>query len=210
MKKTLKIAIFCLMSVGMQMSSHATALEQFKSFVANTKSAKGEFSQQQVKMQEGKAKLSKTALGSFMFARPGKFIWTYSKPYEQTLQTDGDQLFIYDKDLNQVTIKALGGALGASPAAILFGGSELEKNFTLKEVGVKQELEWLEAIPKAKDSQFEHIGIGMKDGMPVALELRDTFGQISLVTLKNVEKNPVFKVDQFKFIVPTGADVFKQ
>ena len=210
MKKTLNLAIFCLMNVGLPLSSHATALEQFKSFVANTKSAKGEFSQQQVKMQEGKAKLSKTALGSFMFARPGKFIWTYSKPYEQTLQTDGDQLFIYDKDLNQVTIKALGGALGASPAAILFGGSELEKNFTLKEVGVKQELEWLEAIPKAKDSQFEHIGIGMKDGMPVALELRDSFGQISLVTLKNVEKNPVFKVDQFKFIVPTGADVFKQ
>ena len=210
MKKTLRIAIFCLMGVGLPMSSHATALEQFKNFVANTKSAKGEFSQQQVKMQEGKAKISKTALGNFMFARPGKFIWTYTKPYEQTLQTDSDQLFIYDKDLNQVTIKALGGALGASPAAILFGGSELEKNFTLKEIGVKQDLEWLEAIPKAKDSQFEHIGIGMKDGMPVALELRDSFGQISLVTLKNVEKNPVFKADQFKFIVPAGADVFRQ
>ena len=210
MKQILKITIFCLMGIALPMSSHATALEQFKSFVANTKSAKGEFFQQQVKMQEGKAKLSKTALGSFMFARPGKFIWTYTKPYEQTLQTDGDQLFIYDKDLNQVTIKALGGALGASPAAILFGGTELEKNFTLKEIGVKQDLEWLEAIPKAKDSQFEHIGIGMKDGMPVALELRDSFGQISLVTLKNVEKNPVFKAEQFKFIVPTGADVFKQ
>ncbi|MES2049204.1 MAG: outer membrane lipoprotein chaperone LolA [Pseudomonadota bacterium] len=210
MNKTLKIAIFCLMGIAVQTSSYATALEQFKSFVANTKSAKGEFSQQQIKIQEGKAKVSKTALGNFMFARPGKFIWTYTKPYEQTLQTDGDQLYIYDKDLNQVTIKALGGALGASPAAILFGGSELEKNFTLKEVGVKQDLEWLEAIPKTKDSQFEHIGIGMKDGLPVALELRDSFGQISLVTLKGVERNPVFKADQFKFIVPNGADVFRQ
>lgn len=210
MKKTLKIAIFYLMSIALPMSSHATALEQFKSFVANAKSAKGEFSQQQIKMQEGKAKVSKTAIGSFMFARPGKFIWTYTKPYEQILQTDGDQLYIYDRDLNQVTIKALGGALGASPAAILFGGSELEKNFTLKEVGLKQDLEWLEAIPKTKDSQFEHIGIGMKDGMPVALELRDSFGQISLVTLKAVERNPVFKADQFKFVVPNGADVFRQ
>lgn len=210
MKKTLKIVIFYLMGFTLPMSSYATALEQFKIFVANTKSAKGEFSQQQIKMQDGKAKVSKTALGSFMFARPGKFIWTYTKPYEQTLQTDGDQLYIYDKDLNQVTIKALGGALGASPAAILFGGSELEKNFTLKEVGVKQDLEWLEAIPKTKDSQFEHIGIGMKDGLPVALELRDSFGQISLVTLKGVERNPVFKSDQFKFVLPSGADVFRQ
>jgi outer membrane lipoprotein carrier protein len=210
LKKTLKIVIFYLMGFTLPMSSYATALEQFKIFVANTKSAKGEFSQQQIKMQDGKAKVSKTALGSFMFARPGKFIWTYTKPYEQTLQTDGDQLYIYDKDLNQVTIKALGGALGASPAAILFGGSELEKNFTLKEVGVKQDLEWLEAIPKTKDSQFEHIGIGMKDGLPVALELRDSFGQISLVTLKGVERNPVFKSDQFKFVLPSGADVFRQ
>lgn len=210
MKKNLKIAIFCLVSFAVPMASHASGLEQFKSFVANTKSAKGEFSQQQIKIQEGKAKVGKTALGNFMFARPGKFIWTYTKPYEQTLQTDGDQLYIYDKDLNQVTIKALGGALGASPAAILFGGSELEKNFTLKEVGLKQDLEWLEAIPKTKDSQFEHIGIGMKDGMPVALELRDSFGQVSLVTLKGVEKNPVLKADQFKFVVPTGADVFRQ
>jgi outer membrane lipoprotein carrier protein len=203
--KCLVVAAFALPVVV-----HASALEQFKSFVANTKSAKGEFVQQQIKMVDGKPKVSKTANGSFMFARPGKFIWTYLKPYEQTLQTDGDKLYIYDKDLNQVTIKALNGALGASPAAILFGGGELEKNFNLKEVGAKQEMEWLEAVPKAKDSQFEHIGIGMKDGLPIALELRDSFGQISLVTLKAVEKNAVFKADQFKFVVPAGADVFRQ
>lgn len=213
MRNTLPIRLFGALMLALPLTihlAHAAALEQFKNFAANTKSAKGEFSQQQVKMVEGKPKVSKTASGHFMFARPGKFIWTYAKPYEQTLQADGDKLYIYDKDLNQVTIKALGGALGASPAAILFGGGELEKNFTLKEVGVKQDLEWLEAIPKAKDSQFEHIGIGMKDGLPVALELRDSFGQISLVTLKNVEKNPLFKSDQFKFIVPAGADVFRQ
>jgi outer membrane lipoprotein carrier protein len=203
--KCLAAAVFTL-----PLMAQASALEQFKSFVANTKSAKGEFSQQQIKMVEGKPKVSKTANGSFMFARPGKFIWTYLKPYEQTLQTDGDKLFIYDKDLNQVTIKALGGALGASPAAILFGSGELEKIFNLKEVGLKQDLEWLEAIPKAKDSQFEHIGIGMKDGLPVALELRDSFGQISLVTLKGVEKNPALKTDQVKVVVPVGADVFRQ
>lgn len=210
MKKLLRIKLFCLIVFTFPLIAHAAALEQFKAFVVNTKSAKGEFSQQQIKMLDGKAKISKTANGVFMFARPGKFIWTYLKPYEQTLQTDGDQLYIFDKDLNQVTIKALGGALGASPAAILFGGGDLEKNFTLKEIGIKQDLEWLEAIPKTKDTQFEHIGIGMKDGLPVALELRDSFGQISLVTLKNVEKNPTIKGDQFKFIVPVGADIFRQ
>lgn len=191
----------------------ASAVDQFKAFVTNNKSAKGEFTQQQVKMVDGSAKVSKTANGNFIFARPGKFIWAYTKPYEQILQADGDKLYIYDKDLNQVTIRALGSALGSSPAAILFGSNgsaDLDKNFTFKEVGSKQGLEWLEAIPKAKDAQFENIGIGMKDGVPVALELHDSFGQFSVLTLKNLEKNPPLKPEQFKFVVPAGADVFRQ
>ncbi|MES2069797.1 MAG: outer membrane lipoprotein chaperone LolA [Pseudomonadota bacterium] len=194
----------------LSLPAYASGMEQFKSFVANTKSARGEFSQQIVKMVDGQPKVSKTSTGTFQFARPGKFIWTYVKPYEQVLQADGDKLFIYDKDLNQVTIKKLGDALGSSPAAILFGSSDLEKNFSLKEVGPKQGLEWFEAIPKTKDTSFDHIGIGMKDGAPVALELRDSFGQVSLITLKNVEKNPAMKADQFKFVVPAGADIFQQ
>ncbi len=191
----------------------ATAVEQFKSFVTNNKSAKGEFTQQQVKMVDGNPKISKTATGNFVFARPGKFIWSYVKPYEQLLQADGEKLYIYDKDLNQVTIRPLGNSLGSSPAAILFGSAgaaDLDKNFNFKEVGAKQGLEWLEATPKAKDSQFETIGIGMKDGVPVALELHDNFGQFSTLTLKNLEKNPTLKPEQFKFVVPAGADVFRQ
>ncbi len=207
-KKMLKH--FLMLSLVAPLIANANALEQFRAFVANTKGAKGEFSQQQIKLVDGKATISKTASGTFSFSRPGKFIWTYSKPYEQSLQTDGDKLYIYDKDLNQVTIKDLNGALGASPAAILFGNSDLEKNFQLKDAGTKQGVEWLDASPKAKDSQFEHIGIGMKDGLPMALELRDSFGQVSLVTLKNVEKNPSFKADQFKFVLPSGAEVFRQ
>jgi outer membrane lipoprotein carrier protein len=108
-----------------------------------------------------------------------------------------------------VTIKALGNAIGSSPAAILFGSVDLDKNFTMKDAGLKQGVEWLEAIPKAKDSQFESISIGMKDGLPVGMELRDSFGQISLVTLKNFEKNPGFSAEQFKFVVPQGADVLR-
>lgn len=188
----------------------ASALGQFKSFVASTQSAKGEFSQRLVKADSaGKdAKVSTPSTGSFLFARPGKFIWLYQKPYEQLLQADGDKLYIYDKDLNQVTIRKLGDALGSSPAAILFGSSDLEKNFTLKEAGSKDGMEWLEATPKAKDTTFDHIGIGLKDGVPHAMELRDSFGQVSLLTFSRFEKNPPLPPQQFKFVVPKGADVF--
>ncbi len=188
----------------------ASALDQFKSFVGSTKAAKGEFTQRQVKMIDGAAKVSSPSTGTFMFARPGKFIWAYKKPYEQLLQADGEKLYIYDKDLNQVTIKPLGNALGSSPAAILFGSNDLEKNFMLKEAGTKDGLEWLEATPKTKDTSFERIGIGLKDGVPRAMELRDAFGQVSLLSFDKFEKNPQLAPGQFKFTVPKDADVFQQ
>lgn len=191
--------------------AHASALDQFKSFVASTKSAKGEFSQRIVKADSaGTAKVSNASTGTFAFARPGKFIWTYQKPYEQLLQADGEKLYIYDKDLNQVTVKKLGNALGSSPAAILFGSNDLEKNFTLKEAGAKDGLEWLEATPKTKDTTFDLIGIGLKDGVPHAMELRDSFGQVSLLTFRKFDKNPAMAAESFKFVIPKGADVFQQ
>jgi len=190
-------------------AAHASALEQFKSFVASTKAAKGEFTQRQVKNTNGeKPKVSTPATGTFVFARPGKFIWTYLKPYEQVLQADGDKLYIYDKDLNQVTVKKLGDALGSSPAAILFGSNDLEKNFTLSEAGSKDGVEMLRAVPKNKDSSFEDIVISMKDGLPFTMELKDSFGQSSVLWFKGIEKNPALNAASFKFVMPKGADVF--
>ncbi|AKU21706.1 outer membrane lipoprotein chaperone LolA [Massilia sp. NR 4-1] len=185
----------------------ATALEQFKTFVAGTKSAKGEFTQKLVKNAESGGKVSQPSTGTFVFARPGKFIWSYQKPYEQLLQADGEQLYIYDKDLNQVTVKKLGDALGSSPAAILFGSNELDKNFTLSEAGTRDGLEWLKAIPKTKDTSFEQILIGLRGGTPEAMELKDNFGQTSVLSFRKFEKNPALNAGAFKFVMPKGADV---
>jgi len=185
----------------------AAALDQFKSFVATTKSASGEFTQQVSRENGGKAKASAPSSGRFVFARPGRFVWTYVKPYEQVLQADGDRLYIYDKDLNQVTVRKLGNALGSSPAAILFGSNDLEKNFTLKEAGTRDGLEWLQAVPKAKDTSFEQIAIGLRNGVPEAMELRDTFGQTSLLRFTKFERNPQLSPTQFRFETPKGADV---
>lgn len=188
-------------------AAHATALDQFKSFVAGTKSARGEFTQTQVTKSP---KAGKTSSGTFVFARPGKFIWTYQKPYEQLLQADGETLYLYDKDLNQVTTRKLGGALGNSPAAILFGSNDLEKNFTLSEAGTHDGLEWLNATPKSKDTTFEQIGIGLKDGTPQAMELKDSFGRTVLLKFTSFQRNPALGPQTFKFEVPKGAEVVNQ
>ena len=203
---SLAIAVSSLLLAG---AAQASALEQFKTFVASTKAAKGEFSQHQLKNSAGETpKASTPASGNFMFARPGKFIWNYTKPYEQVLQADGDQLFIFDKDLNQVTVKKLGDALGSSPAAILFGSNDLEKNFNLSEAGTRDGLEWLKAVPKAKDTSFEQISIGLRNGLPEAMELKDSFGQTSVLAFRKIEKNPALTAASFKFVMPKGADVF--
>jgi outer membrane lipoprotein carrier protein len=206
MKSTIAALIATLALSG---AAHAAALDQFKSFVATTKAAKGEFTQQQQRKSQA-GKISPVSSGSFVFARPGKFIWNYTKPYDQLLQADGDQLYIYDKDLNQVTIKKLGNALGSSPAAILFGSNDLEKNFTLSEAGTRGGLEWLSAVPKARDTSFEQISIGLRNGMPEAMELKDNFGQTSVLKFTSFQRNPTLGAQQFKFDIPKGADVNRQ
>ncbi|MET0321739.1 MAG: outer membrane lipoprotein chaperone LolA [Duganella sp.] len=207
----LKFSATLLAFAGVMLAGavHASALDQFKSFVSSTKAAKGEFTQRQVKAAGSeKSKPTPPSSGTFLFARPGKFIWTYAKPYEQVLQADGEQLFVYDKDLNQVTTKKLGDALGSSPAAILFGSNDLEKSFTLSEAGTRDGLEWLKAVPKAKDSSFEQITIGLRNGLPEAMELKDSFGQTSVLAFSKIEKNPALTATSFKFVMPKGADVF--
>ncbi|HZX25851.1 MAG TPA: outer membrane lipoprotein chaperone LolA [Telluria sp.] len=202
------LALFAL-SLTVCAGAQAAALEQFKAFVASTKSARGEFAQKQVKKADAKGKVSPPSSGSFVFARPGKFVWTYQKPYEQVLQADGEQLYVYDKDLNQVTIRKLGDALGSSPAAILFGSNDLEKNFTLADAGQRDGMEWLKATPKAKDASFDSVLIGLKNGVPGAMELVDSFGQTSVITFTRFEKNPSLPAGQFSFVMPKGADVFR-
>ena len=204
------VSLFVAAAFALPALAQAAALDQFRSFVASTKTARGDFTQRLVKNDNGKARVSSESTGTFEFSRPGKFIWIYKKPYEQHLQADGEKLYIYDKDLNQVTVRKLGNALGSSPAAILFGSNDLEKNFTLKDAGERDGMEWLQATPKAKDTTFEQIGIGLRDGVPVAMELRDSFGQVSLLSFTRFEKNPALPDSQFRFTPPKGADVFEQ
>ncbi|TDV25042.1 outer membrane lipoprotein carrier protein [Paraburkholderia caballeronis] len=200
-------------------ASHAFAsgTEQLKQFVAQVHAARGTFVQRELKAQPNAkdasdaiataTRTATTSSGTFVFARPGKFIWSYEKPYQQLLQADGETLYVYDKDLNQVTRRKLGGALGASPAAILFGSNDLEKNFTLRDAGVKDGIDWLELTPKSKDTQFQRVGIGFRDGNLEAMELHDVFGNVTLLTFSDIQKNPPLPASQFRFAVPKGADL---
>ncbi len=200
------VKVFFLLCFFCASLAHADALDQLKSFAAQVQSARGEFTQQVTRA----GKKPQQSSGQFLFARPGKFRWTYTQPYDQVLVADGVKLFIYDKDLNQVTVRKLNNALDSSPAAILFGSQTLENVYVLKDGGNRDGLDWVEAKPKSKDSTFEKILIGLKDDQPAAMELLDNFGQSTTLKFIKFERNPALPAESFRFAPPKGADVLEQ
>jgi outer membrane lipoprotein carrier protein len=183
---------------------HAGALDELNTFVSQTKSARATFSQTVIGRN---GKVTQKAAGTFAFQRPGKFRFIYEKPYAQTIVGDGQKLWTWDKELNQVTIKPMTDALGATPAALLTGDGSLERNFTLKEAGESEGLQWVEATPKQQEAGFEKVRIGFKNGQPLAMEVHDNFAQTTLLQFSNFERNVKFDAADFHFTPPKGADV---
>jgi len=187
-------------------AAFGASTEALKALLTQTSTAKGRFAQM---VLDKNLKLLQQSTGTMQFSRPGKFRWEYNKPYEQLIIGDGSKLWIYDKDLNQVTERKLDQALGASPAALLAGSNEIEKSYTLNNIGNQEGLDWLEAIPKTKDTSFERIRLGFgKTGLD-AMELRDQFGQVTVIRFADIERNPKLAPDAFTFTPPKGADVIR-
>lgn len=185
--------------------AHAASIDQLRSFLTQTSSARGEFVQRVVR-----DKATQQSSGRFVFQRPGKFRWIYEKPYEQLIIADGQRLTLFDKDLNQATVRKLASALPSSPASILFGSNDFEREFDVSDAGARDGLEWIQARPRAKDTPFERIEIGFRDGLPGAMLLVDSFGQTTLLTFSRVERNPRLDADAFRFTPPKGADVLTE
>jgi len=190
-------------------SAAAAGSDQLRQFLTQIKAASGEFTQRVTGPNARAGAKAQNSSGKFTFLRPGRFRWTYEKPYEQVLVADGEKLYMFDKDLNQVTVKKLGAALPASPASILFGTSEFEREFDVKDAGTRDGIEWIDAHPRKKDTTFERIQLGFRDGLPAAMQLVDTFGQTTQLTFVNVERNPKIDPQGFKFTPPAGADVLE-
>ena len=185
----------------------AASLDQLRAFLTQTSAARGEFVQR-VSGRSGSAQ--PVSSGRFVFQRPGKFRWSYEKPYEQLIVADGTRLVLYDKDLNQVTIRKLGAALPSSPASILFGSNDFDKEFEVTDAWTRDGLEWVQAKPRARDSTFDRIEIGFRDGLPQAMRLADNFGQVTQLTFARLERNPKLNAEAFSFTPPKGADVLTE
>lgn len=202
--RKLLIALFFAILPGI---GTAASVDDLKSLLNQTTTAKARFAQV---VLDRNGKQLQQASGTMEFARPGRFRWEYSKPYEQTIVGDGSRLWIYDKDLNQVTVRKLDQALGASPAALLAGSNEIEKSYALRAAGSEGGLEWLEAVPRTKDTAFESIRLGLGKGGLEAMQLSDQFGQKTIIKFSDLQRNVKLPPESFKFTPPKGADVITQ
>ena len=199
---------YCAVSAG------ATGLESLEAFVKTVKTARTDFTQVvTMPAREGQTARSKTSSGVFEFARPGRFRFVYKKPFEQTIVADGQTLWLYDVDLNQVTSRAQAQALGSTPAALIASAADLkalQADFTLKADADSEGLEWVLATPKATDSALQTVRVGFKAGELAVLEIVDSFGQKSSLRFSAFKANAALESTSFQFKPPAGADVVRQ
>ncbi len=188
-------------------AARADAVDALREFTRDARTGRASFTQV-VTSPDGARR--KTSSGSFEFARPNRFRFAYAKPYEQLIVGDGERVWLYDVDLQQVTVRPMDKALGATPAALL-AGSGLERDFDLRAEPTAQGLEWVQATPKSRNdgAGFQSLRVGFRGKTLAALELVDAFGQRSLLTFADVTLNGAPAAEAFRFTPPPGADVIR-
>ena len=195
-------------------SAQADGLQDLEAFLREVKSAQASFTQVVTSPKRAGETVarSKTSSGRFEFLRPGRFRFEYTKPFPQTIVADGQTLWLYDADLNQVTARAQKDALGSTPAALIASGTDLKalsESFELKAAPAKDGMEWVDARPKARDGQLQSVRVGFKQGQLAVLEILDSLGQRSVLSFAQWQGNAVIKPERFKFQPPAGADVIR-
>jgi outer membrane lipoprotein carrier protein len=182
----------------------AATLARLRAFVRETQTMRANFTQV---VSDASGRPVAQASGEFSIARPGRFRWMVEKPYKQLLVGDGERVWIYDQDLNQVISRKSDRALGNTPAALLAGREEVEAAFEWRDLPAADGLEWLGATPKDKEAAFRELRLGFDAGGLAALDVLDNFGQRTMIRLSKLERNPKLGPDLFRFTPPAGADV---
>ncbi len=218
----MKKLIATLLMAACAVAARADGLESLELFIRTTASGRADFTQTVTSPpREGQAARTRTSSGTFEFVRPSRFRFNYRKPFEQTIVADGQTLWLFDVDLNQVTARAQSTALGSTPAALIAAAPNLQAlraDFNLANAPERDGLQWVTATPKARDSQLQSVRVGLREvdkggtrtAELAALEIVDSFGQRSVLSFSHVQVNPAFPAETFRFKPPAGADVIRQ
>jgi len=145
--------------------------------------------------------------GRIALSLPRLFRWQYETPFPQLIVADGDHVWIFDPDLEQVTVRKQALEEQNSPLAILIDPIELERQFVVAAAEDSEGLSWLRLTPRKDDAAFSEARLGFADNALMRMQLIDTLGQRTDVRFANWTRNPTFAADEFRFVPPAGADV---
>ena len=198
---------FCLLFLLLPVSvfaDDAAALARLKAFTADLGTLRAEFTQT---VLDDELETVRESSGTFLLRRPGKFRWNYEAPFEQIIVGDGANLWTYDPDLEQATVKPMAETLASSPASLLTGTRPIEEEFIVRELGPAGELYWIELMPRVRDTDFERVRVALNDGRLDTMELQDNLGQTTRIHFRDIEINVDIDDKAFRFTPPEGADV---
>ena len=203
MKRILSALAMTTLSLPLH-AAPAGGVALMHAFLADVHSLKADFTQEVLDTNLKQVKQSK---GTLTIKRPGRFRWDYLKPNPEIIVADGKRLWLYDVDLQQVTVKPLNDTLAASPAVLLSGSNDVEKSFSVEDQGEKDGLAWVDLKPKVKDTDFEDVKLAFKGEDVSVMELKDNLGNTTRISFDRVQRNLDISDEAFKFTPPKGADV---
>ncbi len=197
------LAVLALLPLSAQAGQGLDALD---GFLKNMKTLQGQFVQTQFNADRRE---TQRASGTLELSRPGKFRWVYVQPYHQELVADGESLWIYDQDLEQVTQKPLRQATAQAPIMLLLEKKSLDKDYLLTELGSDQGLDWVGLKPRKDEADVREVKLAFEKKMLARMQLTDAFGQITLIEFKEMQLNPKLAEGAFNFVPPAGVDVVR-
>lgn len=214
--KALLLALSCSLCLPAQ-TVQAQGLELLGSFLKQTRGGRAAFTQVVTSpAKAGQPPRQKTSSGSLEFHRPGQFRFVYKKPFVQTLVADGQNFWLHDVELNQITVRKQSQVLSGTPMALLTSAADvkaLEADFQLRSEAPRDGLEWVRATPKVSDGPIQTLLAGLRKSDKgvelVVIDVQDNLGQRSVLTLSGFEVNPALGADTFVFRPPAGVEVIR-
>ena len=204
--KILPAIIFCVLSSSSV--SAAERVDPLKVFLKEFETLQADFTQ--TLLSEDGEQLEKTT-GTLYLQQPGKFNWHYKEPYIQKIITNGEVLWIYDEDLEQLTIRKFeSDMIERTPAAIILGNSKLEQHFIQVDLGDIEGFKWVELTPRDLDAQYKNIRIGFDVKRLGMMIIADNLGQTTRIDFTDVSKNTKIAAELFNFSAPAGIDVIDE
>lgn len=203
--KLLFLVLILLSCPSLLLAERSDAPKRLSHYLSNLDSYEANFQQQLI---SGSRRLMETTSGRFLMKRPNRFRWQINAPYEQTVIADGKYIWSIDIDLEQVTVADIDESLANSPIMLLSQkNNQLQQYFSVELMEVESDLERFILKPNDSSSNFELIQLAFKDGILQLIELHDSLGQITIVTMSNIRNNPVLDNKPFVYQEMPDFDV---